>query len=197
MSPDRIPDSELSEFARAARHEREVAVIRTYLAMDRPEQLRPGAPPSFGASLVDIDPCSVETWRDLYARIGGPWHWHDRDAWSDERLDAHLADRNVRVLRARFDMPDGPVDPGGFVELVRHDDGSIEIAYIGLDERLMGRGLGRWLVSEATTTAWAWGATRVWLHTCTLDADAALPNYLARGFRPTRTERYVAEIAQH
>ena len=111
MSSNRIPDSELSEVASAARHAREVAVIRTYLAMDRPEQLRPGAPPSSRASLVDIDPCSVDTWRDLYARVGGPWHWHDRDAWSDDRLDAHLEDRNVRFLRARIDMPEGPVDP--------------------------------------------------------------------------------------
>jgi GNAT superfamily N-acetyltransferase len=177
-----------------ARHQQEV--IRTYLVMDRADQLRPGAPPTSGASLVELDPCSVSAWRDLYARIGGPWHWHDRDAWSDERLEAHLRDNDVRVFRARIDLPEEKADPAGFVELVRHDDRSVEIAYIGLDDRLMGRGLGRWLVSEATTTAWAWGANRVWLHTCTLDADAALPNYLARGFRPTRTERYVTEIAR-
>jgi hypothetical protein len=27
----------------------------------------------------------------------------------------------------------------------------------------------------------------VWLHTCTLDSPAALPNYLARGFEVVRT----------
>jgi hypothetical protein len=31
----------------------------------------------------------------------------------------------------------------------------------------------------------------VWLHTCTLDHPAALPNYLKRGFRSTRQEEYV------
>jgi hypothetical protein len=31
---------------------------------------------------------------------------------------------------------------------------------------------------------------RVWLHTCTLDHPAALPNYLKRGFRPIREEVY-------
>ena len=35
---------------------------------------------------------------------------------------------------------------------------------------------------------------RVWLHTCTLDHPAALPNYLHRGFSPTRTESYTATI---
>ena len=32
------------------------------------------------------------------------------------------------------------------------------------------------------------GARRVWLHTCTLDNPAALPNYLKRGFVPVKTE---------
>lgn len=41
--------------------------------------------------------------------------------------------------------------------------------------------------------AWQWGTSLVWLHTCTLDSAAALPNYLARGFQPTRSEQYVAE----
>jgi hypothetical protein len=31
----------------------------------------------------------------------------------------------------------------------------------------------------------------VWLHTCTLDDPAALPNYRARGFRPYKQETYV------
>ena len=194
MPSDRTHDAELSELSAPVRHSQEVAVIRTYLAMEKPDQLRPGAPPTSGASLVEIDRCSVSTWRDLYARVGGQWHWHDRDAWSDERLADYLGGSDVRVFRARVEMPDGPVDSAGFVELARHDDGSVEIAYIGLEARVMGRGLGRWLVSEATTTAWAWGATRVWLHTCTLDADAALPNYLARGFRPFRTERLETDI---
>ncbi len=53
--------------------------------------------------------------------------------------------------------------PAGYFELKRDDDGSAE------------------------------GARRVWLHTCTLDHPAALPNYVARGFRPFKTERYVTE----
>jgi hypothetical protein len=42
--------------------------------------------------------------------------------------------------------------------------------------------------------AWALAPTRVWLHTCTLDAAAALPNYLARGFRAFKTETYETEM---
>ena len=42
--------------------------------------------------------------------------------------------------------------------------------------------------------AWADGANRVWLHTCTLDDPAAMPNYLKRGFLPFKTEKYSVEL---
>ena len=58
----------------------------------------------------------------------------------------------------------------------------------------IGRGLGKAMLSEAANRAWALGASRVWLHTCTLDDAAALPNYLARGFVKFRELEY--EIAR-
>jgi len=39
------------------------------------------------------------------------------------------------------------------------------------------------------------GAESVWLHTCTPDDPAAMPNYLKRGFRPFKTEVYSVETA--
>jgi hypothetical protein len=54
--------------------------------------------------------------------------------------------------------------------------------------------LGAWLVSEAVNRAFALGVARVWLHTCTLDAPAALPNYVARGFTVERSETYIAQL---
>ncbi|MEO7965636.1 MAG: GNAT family N-acetyltransferase [Gemmatimonadaceae bacterium] len=78
----------------------------------------------------------------------------------------------------------------GFFELVRNGDGSVEIAYSGLPAAFHRRGLGKWLLTHAVDRAWATGANRVWLHTCTLDDPAALPNYRARGFIPYRTEHY-------
>jgi GNAT superfamily N-acetyltransferase len=78
--------------------------------------------------------------------------------------------------------------PAGYFELRRQPDGAVEIAYFGLLPEFIGRGLGKFLLSEATRRAWELGATRVWLHTNTLDHAAALPNYLARGFSVVRTE---------
>ncbi|WP_411278978.1 GNAT family N-acetyltransferase [Gemmatimonas sp.] len=158
--------------------------------MSSPQQLVPGQPPDVPAALERIDPCSVETWRGLYRQIGAPWHWHDRDAWEHHAIASHLARQDVQIFRVIAEFGAEWTDPTGFLELERHMDGSVEIAYIGLDQRVLGRRLGAWLVSEAVRTAFAWGATRVWLHTCTLDAPAALPNYLARGFCVTRAETY-------
>jgi len=50
------------------------------------------------------------------------------------------------------------------------------------------------LLTCATEQAWADGANRVWLHTCTLDDKAAMPNYLKRGFQPFKTEKYTSEL---
>lgn len=80
------------------------------------------------------------------------------------------------------------------VELSAHDDGSVEIVYLGLLPAYHGRGLGAWLLEQAVMLAWQQGANRIWLHTCSLDAPAALPNYLARGFHLERTEHYTVTL---
>ena len=82
----------------------------------------------------------------------------------------------------------------GYFELRSHDDGSTEIAYFGLVTRFIGRGLGKHLLTRAAEEAWRRGATRVWLHTCTLDDPAALPNYRSRGFTAYREEQYDTEV---
>ncbi|WP_206044538.1 GNAT family N-acetyltransferase [Gemmatimonas groenlandica] len=169
-------------------------VTRTYLEMSAPQQLVLGHPPAVYATLDRIDPCSVETWRALYRQIGEPWHWHDRDAWDQGALAAHLARPEIQIYRVTAELGQDWTEAAGFLELERHTDGSVEIAYIGLDQRVLGRRLGGWLVAEAVKTAFAWGAVRVWLHTCTLDAPAALPNYLARGFLITGVETYQTTV---
>ena len=74
--------------------------------------------------------------------------------------------------------------PAGFFELDGSIAGDVEIAYFGVMPQFLGRGLGGWLLSEAIRQGWAMGATRVWVHTCSLDAQPhALANYRARGMR--------------
>jgi GNAT superfamily N-acetyltransferase len=167
-----------------------VEVVRTYLALDRPSQFRDSRrAPAVDARLLRLDPCPVPVYRRLYKEVGGQWYWHDRLEWSDDELATYLASPEVRVWEATVRG-----GSAGYFELRRHDDGGVEIAYFGLVPAFIGRGIGRWLLEHAVREAWAFGATRVWLHTCTLDSEHALPNYLARGFTPYKTERLDVDI---
>jgi GNAT superfamily N-acetyltransferase len=46
----------------------------------------------------------------------------------------------------------------------------------------IGQGLGKYFLRWAVERAWEYRPRRLWLHTCTLDHPAALPNYLKAGF---------------
>jgi GNAT superfamily N-acetyltransferase len=166
-----------------------VEVVRTYLELTSPDQLRAAPVTDPRVRFVRRSELGAREYRRLYRGVGAQWHWHDRDAWPDEHLDAHLARAAVAVWEALV----GDVS-AGFFELERHDDGSVEIAYFGLVSAFIGRGLGKAMLSHAAREAWALHPTRVWLHTCTLDSPHALPNYLARGFTPIKQERYVAQV---
>ena len=167
-----------------------VTVVRTYLEMRSPEDLRPGQTPPDPPRLEPIQGCSVSFFRYLYAEVGRAYHWRDRLSWTDEQVRRHLSDPSVSLWL----LTSGAV-PAGYFELRTHDDHSIEIAYFGLLPEFVGRGWGGYLLTQAVVTAWAGEPQRVWLHTCTLDHPAALPNYLRRGFRPVREEVYVAEVS--
>ena len=161
-------------------------VVRTYLELRDPAALRGEPWTAVDVRLVRRDPCTPAEYRALYRLVGARWAWGDRDAWSDARLAEYLARPDVAV----WVVEDDAGAPGGYFELARHDDGSVEIAYFGIAEHLFGRRIGAQLLTAAVREAWALGPSRVWLHTCTLDAPAALPNYLARGFTPFRQESY-------
>ena len=61
----------------------------------------------------------------------------------------------------------------------------------------IGRGLGGYLLGEGIARAWAAGARRVWVHTCSLDGPAALANYEARGMVQYHVEhRDIADPGQ-
>ena len=158
-------------------------VVRTYLEMrERPVTESAAAPE--GAHVERLERCSPSLYRQLYAEVGRQWSWFDRLWWTDAELAAHLdqPEVSIRVLHLNG-------APAGYYELVSHSDQSVEIGYFGLMSHAIGKGLGRWLLAEAIAEAWSTGPDRVWLHTCTLDHPAALPNYLKAGFSVTRTEQ--------
>ena len=167
-----------------------VEVTRTFLEMRDPSQLARKALPTADARIVRLSPCTVGQYRELYRRVGEAWHWRDRLALSDERLAEQLAKANVSVWELRVGNA-----LGGYFELESQDAGAIEIVFFGLTPEFIGQGFGAALLTRAVDEAFALGASRVWLHTCTLDSPHALPNYKARGFTETgKVEKYVVQV---
>ena len=114
--------------------------------------------------------------RFLYAFVGGSWSWTDKLSWSDQQWRAWVENPGLRTWIAY-----GNGSPAGYFELHRQAGDCVEIAYFGLAPGFIGRGFGGDLLTRAIECAWAWGARRVWVHTCTLDHSSALANYQARG----------------
>jgi len=166
-----------------------VDVTRTYLEMRDPSELQPAQSDDPRIRIKQLQDCSPSLYRHLYVEVGRNYHWIDRLPWTDEEIATHLKQPEISLWLMTCDEA-----PAGYFELRRCKDGSIEIAYFGLLAEFIGRGLGKHLLTYATEQAWTDGANRVWLHTCTLDDRAAMPNYLKRGFRPFKTEKYIAEM---
>ena len=169
----------------------DVEVTRTYLQLAHPEDLNPARVDDSRVRIDRVAQCPASFFRYLYSEVGRFYHWTDRLPWTDSEIRAHLARPEI-TLWVMYD--EGA--PAGYFELERYPDGSIEIAYFGLIQEFLGRGLGKHLLTVAAEQAWSDGANRVWLHTCTLDDAAAMPNYLKRGFTPFNQETYATSVSQ-
>jgi ribosomal protein S18 acetylase RimI-like enzyme len=166
-----------------------VQVVRTYLELTSPEALSGAPAPDVPARVERVESCPPSFFRYLYATVGAAYHWIDRLGWTDEDVRRYLGTPGVTLWVLYVQAA-----PAGYFELRRHEDASVEIAYFGLLPEFIGRGLGKFMLTEAVRQAWSDGTRRVWLHTCTLDGSAALPNYRARGFRAYREELYTVDV---
>lgn len=167
-----------------------VEVTTTHLDLTHPSQLRPKRSdhPDFAVRKLGVPLPAFN--RFLYETVGRDWRWVDRLAWSETQW----ADWVQRPqLHTWVGYAHGT--PAGYFELEEQADGDVEIAYFGLLPAFIGQGLGGQLLSECVECAWALGAKRVWVHTCSLDHPGALANYRARGFRVFREDIEVKEIA--
>ena len=162
-----------------------------YLEMTDPGQLLPLRAPAEGLELKQAEVPSPELNRYLYTAVGGDWYWVDRLCWTHE-------DWLDWVSRPRYETWVAYLrgTPAGYFELDATEAGEVEIAQIGLLPQFVGKGLGGGLLTLATERAWGIGASRVWLHTCSLDHPMALKNYQARGFRVYDQGTYQADLPE-
>jgi GNAT superfamily N-acetyltransferase len=150
-------------------------VTTTYLQMfTHPQRVVP--PPREGLAVVHARKPTVAYYRLLQETVGQAHDWTGRKKLSDAELVALLDDPRLEV---HVLMADGV--PAGYAELDRRTEGEIELVQFGLMPEFIGQGLGRYFLQWAIDKSWGYGPRRFWLHTCTKDHPAALPNYLKAG----------------
>jgi GNAT superfamily N-acetyltransferase len=128
---------------------------------------------------VRVVPHPTLTWfRSLYRRIGENWLWFSAAVMPDAQLSAVITAPTTEILA--LDKGDDTV---GLAELDFSKAGETEIVTFGVVPEVYGTGAARALMQATLVRAFRPGVSRVWLHTCTFDHPAAIPFYLARGFR--------------
>jgi len=160
-------------------------VTRWHLVMDAPDQLRPAVRAGPGLEVRRVEGPRPEWSRFLYVAVGRDWQWTDRLTWKPEEWARFAARPEVETWVA---WDEGA--PAGYYELEHRTDGTVELLYFGLLPAFLGRGFGGPLLTHAVRRAFALGAHRIRLNTCSLDHPAALAAYQARGFRIEGEEVY-------
>ncbi len=169
------------------------SIVTSLEMRERPTSPTPPAPAERIAILRAESP-TVSFYRYLYNTIGAEWRWWERRAMDDETLGAIIGDPAVEiyVLYVRG-------VPAGICELDCRTAGEVEVTYFGLMQEFIGRGLGGYLLRWGVDQAWARDPApeRVWVHTCTEDHPAALPNYQKIGFEPYEQHTEIIEDPSH
>ena len=154
-----------------------IAAIVTSLEMFAAPARRADPPGVEGFSLEEIGREDVQRYLAVYRLLGERWMWFSRLTKPRAEIEAILADPAVELYAVRFEGRDV-----GLLELDFRLPGEGELAFFGLDEAVVGKGAGRWLMNRALALAWAKPIARFWVHTCTLDHPAALAFYQRSGF---------------
>lgn len=159
-----------------------IAAVVTSLEMTaRPPPRR--EPEGHAWTVREVEVPGLEWYRDLFRRIGADWLWFSRLRMTDARLRAIIQHPEVEMSALHADGADE-----GLLELDFRVAGECELAFFGLTARLLGQGAGRFLMNRAIARAWSRPIRRFWVHTCTLDHQAAPVFYQRSGFRPFRRQ---------
>jgi len=163
-----------------------IATIVTHLEMlERPAL--PTDPPGEW-TLRRVEAPGLDWYRDLYRRVGEEWLWSSRLCMSDAELAATIHAPEVEVYALQHDGRDE-----GLCELDFREPGQCELVFFGVTAKLIGSGVGRFLMNRALQRAWSQPISRLWVHTCTLDHPSALAFYQRAGFRPFRLQVEISD----
>ena len=162
-------------------------IFRNYLEIKSLEDLNEVKNPSERYSAKQLISKDFQLNKFFYKNIGKSCHWIDRLAWTDLNWTDYVSSEKLitYILKDKNEI-------AGYFELIFNQDiREAEIAYFGILEEYFGKKLGGYLLSEAIKFSFSIGSLRVWLHTCSLDHDHALNNYLSRGMKIFKSETLI------
>ena len=159
-------------------------IERNYLEINSLEDLNETNILSENYSIKLVEPRDFQLNKFFYKNVGKNHHWIDRLIWTDQQWSNYTSDNKVKtyILKNKDDL-------AGYFELIFHKDKKeVEIAYLGLLEEYYNKKLGSYLLSAAIRNSFSDKIKRVWVHTCSLDHQNALNNYLSRGMKIFKKE---------
>ena len=159
-------------------------VERNYLEIHSIRDLNEVVKPNKDCSLNLLEPINFQLNKFFYKNIGKKHKWTDRLVWTEAQWIDYVSSKKVKTYILKYQN-----DLAGYFELIFHsDEKEVEIAYFGLLEEFQNKKLGSYLLSQAIKKSFNSKINRVWVHTCSLDHENALKNYIARGMKIFKSE---------
>ena len=162
-------------------------IFRNYLEIKSQKDFKEVKIPSQNSSVELVKPKDFQLNKFFYKNIGKNCQWVDRLIWTDLNWIEYISSENLftYILKEKNEI-------AGYFELLFNENNKeTEIAYFGILEEYFGKKFGGYLLSEAIKSSFILGSRRVWVHTCSLDHENALKNYLARGMKIFKTETLI------
>ena len=159
-------------------------IFRNYLEIKSLEDFKEVKISSQNSSVELVNPKDFQLNKFFYKNIGKNCQWVDRLVWTDLNWTEYVSNENLYtyILKEKNEIA------GYFEILLNENSKEAEIAYFGILEEYFGKRFGGYLLSEAIKNSFILGSRRVWVHTCSLDHENALKNYLARGMKIFKSE---------
>ena len=162
-------------------------IYRSYLEIKFLRELKEVQKPSENYFIELTDKKDFQLNKFFYKNIGKNCQWIDRLVWTDLNWMDYISNDELFT----YILKDKDEIAGYFELLFNKRSKEAEIAYFGILEEYYGKKLGGYLLSEAIKNSFILEAKRVWVHTCSLDHENALKNYLARGMTIFKTETLI------
>ena len=162
-------------------------IYRSYLEIRSLSELKEVQKPSENYFIELTDKKDFQLNKFFYKNIGKNCQWIDRLVWTDLNWMDYISNDQLFT----YILKDKDEIAGYFELLFNKRSKEAEIAYFGILEEYYGKKLGGYLLSEAIKNSFILEAKRVWVHTCSLDHENALKNYLTRGMTIFKSETLI------